>query len=89
MLVRGIAPGLKRPFAIERTPLHSSGNLAQARREAAATSKVRSEFAFWVATLIHEPWSSPSLDFPGGMLHRKVSRVRRLGHQFRVAQASK
>ncbi len=36
MLVRGIAPGLKRQFAIERTPLHSSGKLAQARREAAA-----------------------------------------------------
>ena len=34
MQVRNMAPGLRRSFAIEQTPLHSAGTLAQARREA-------------------------------------------------------
>ena len=33
MLVRRVAPGLKRSFAIERTPLHSAGTYSQVRRE--------------------------------------------------------
>ena len=34
MLIRNAAPGLLRSFAIEDTPLHSAGTLAQARRNA-------------------------------------------------------